>query len=355
MQVGISYTILNLAFAIGSVVGGFMGDRFGRKPIIVLPTFAFVIFYLLASQTQNWQFLVGFLFVIWFGTGLQDPCFTSIIAESINERRRGTAFGIMQMAFSAGLVIGPFLGSFLVKRFNMAFLILITAIVSLVCAVIRAYGLKETKRRNSPELVIHTDREGLSRVLLNKNLVWMLIGGIFLWIVLCITVWGPFIALHAKDFVGLSKSEINLLFSIGSISAAIFSILTGKIIDKIGGKPIFIISVILHPLAFIPWLFTGNLVNGIPYFIFAYLFYQGVYIAYKVIISDLTSPANRARVFGVFGAITGMIGAFAPTFGMLTKIRFGPEAPFLMALAIGLVSAVCLLFVSYKTNHPNTT
>lgn len=347
IQIGISYTALNLAFAFGSLAGGFLGDKFGRRPLIVIPTYLFVILYLLASQAQRWPVLVGLLISVWFVSGILDPSFCSIIAESVPGRRKGIAFGIMQMSFSVGLVLGPFLGSFLIRKFSMSYLMLLTAIVALVSAVIRSWGLKETISSSKPQKVSGLQPEN---VLFNKNLIWILLGNIFLWILFYLTVWGPFISLHAKDFIGLSKPQINLLFSVGGISSAVFSLLGGRVIDKIGSKLVFIISTILHPLAFIPWLFTTNLVSGIPYFIWAYLFYQSGYIACRVIVSDLTTPAVRARVFGVFGAITGIIGAFAPSVGMTIKTRFGPSAPFVMALGIGILSALCLFFVSYKTN-----
>ncbi len=62
-QVGLAYTLMQLGYQGMQLVGGLLADRFGRKRVIVWPTFAYLPLYLLAATTHNWGLLVTWLVV----------------------------------------------------------------------------------------------------------------------------------------------------------------------------------------------------------------------------------------------------------------------------------------------------
>ncbi len=339
-QIGISYTLLALSFSLGQVFGGALGDRFGRRPMIALPTFSFFFLYLLAGWTKSWLVLLVCLILADTASALQEPSFTSMMAESVPEQKRGTAFGVLGFAFSLGFVIGPFLGSLLIDRVGFPFLIWATALASLPCGVVRLGLLRETAAKESKGIPQR------SRFSLDKNLRWLLGGAIAIMMVFNLTVWGPFIAIHARDSIGLAKGAINLLFTIGGISAVVFSLLGGKVVEKLRGKRVFMAGALLHPISFIPWLFTRSLWVGAPFFVSAYLFSQSAHVAYKTLLSDLTTESSRSSIVGLFGTVTGILAAFAPSLGMWLKLRTGGTAPFYAAVLIGVTGVLLLLPVS---------
>jgi len=85
------------------------------------------------------------------------------------------------------------------------------------------------------------------RLFLNKKMLMIIIAFSFLAIFFNLTINGPFISLYAKDVMSLNKSKINLL------TAILFSILGGKIIDKLGGKKILMYSILGMVIAIILW------------------------------------------------------------------------------------------------------
>src|SRR5665648_1187979 len=58
-QVGFSYTLLSLASTLVQFFGGLLSDRFGRKCLIVFPTFFFPLLYFLAANSTHWYSLVS--------------------------------------------------------------------------------------------------------------------------------------------------------------------------------------------------------------------------------------------------------------------------------------------------------
>jgi len=51
-QVGLAYTLMQLGYHGMQLLGGLLADRFGRKRVIVWPTFAYLPLYLLAAATH---------------------------------------------------------------------------------------------------------------------------------------------------------------------------------------------------------------------------------------------------------------------------------------------------------------
>jgi MFS family permease len=76
-QVGLTYTLMQLGYQGMQLLGGLLADRFGRKRVIVWPTFAYLPLYLLAAAMDHWGLLVALL-VIADGLGaVQWPAFVA--------------------------------------------------------------------------------------------------------------------------------------------------------------------------------------------------------------------------------------------------------------------------------------
>jgi len=149
-EVGLAYSLLAISFSLMQFAGGLLADGYGRRLPIVLPTFVFVPLYTLAGFAQSWIALLVALLAINSLSAVQSPAFISIMAESVPEKQRGMAFGFFQFAVSLGITLGPALGAALVSQFGMRPLIYSTALISLLCAVLRVVGLHETNKHSSP-------------------------------------------------------------------------------------------------------------------------------------------------------------------------------------------------------------
>jgi MFS family permease len=79
-QVGFSYTLLSLASTLMQFFGGILSDRFGRKWLIVFPSFIFPVLYFLVASSTHWYVLVFFLVIVNSLSALQLPSFYAMIA-----------------------------------------------------------------------------------------------------------------------------------------------------------------------------------------------------------------------------------------------------------------------------------
>lgn len=107
---------LLFAFAITQFLfSPFMGnlsDQYGRRPIILLSLFGFVIDYLLLAVAPTFAWLViGRLIAGFFGASYSSA--NSYIADVSTSENRAKNFGMLGAAFGVGFIVGPLLGGLL--------------------------------------------------------------------------------------------------------------------------------------------------------------------------------------------------------------------------------------------------
>ncbi|MEO5867603.1 MAG: MFS transporter, partial [Sphingomonas sp.] len=95
-------------FFAGPVLGN-LGDRYGRRPVLIASMCAFALDYLLmaAAPTLAWLFagraIAGIAGAIFGPAG-------AVIADTTPPEKRAAAFGLLGAAFGVGFIIGPALG-----------------------------------------------------------------------------------------------------------------------------------------------------------------------------------------------------------------------------------------------------
>ena len=98
-------------FLLGPLVGG-LGDRFGRRPVLVGALGGFAIDYLLMGFSPS----IGWLFVGRALAGIFGASFgpaTAALADISTPDDRAKTFGLISAAFGIGFVVGPAIGGLL--------------------------------------------------------------------------------------------------------------------------------------------------------------------------------------------------------------------------------------------------
>jgi predicted MFS family arabinose efflux permease len=154
---------------------------------------------------------------------------------------------------------------------------------------------------------------------------------------LSFTVLIPIIYVYGKQF-GLNDFQTSLLFSIYSLAQFFATPVIGKLSDRFGRKPLLIISlagtVVANLLAGVAptaaWLFFARLLDGIT---------GGNNSVAQAVISDVTTPATRARAFGINGAAFGLGFVMGPVVSLLAQ-QISLGASFLASGAIALIALI---------------
>ncbi|MBX7171573.1 MAG: MFS transporter [Pyrinomonadaceae bacterium] len=101
----ILWMFLHLSKVISSLIGGSLSDKFGRKKLIFSGWVLYALVYLgFAFVSEAWQAWTLFLiYGIYFG--LTEGAEKALVADLVSQEKRGTAFGLYNLAF--GVTVFP--------------------------------------------------------------------------------------------------------------------------------------------------------------------------------------------------------------------------------------------------------
>src|SRR5438477_9294980 len=158
----------------------------------------------------------------------------------------------------------------------------------------------------------------------------------------------PLLPLYATRFHA-SAFTIGALFASFSIAQLIFAPVWGRVSDRVGRKPVLILSLagtaagtLLTGLAgSMVLLFAGRIVDGVSG--------ASVSVAHAAV-ADVAAPRERARLFGLLGAAFGVGFVAGPAVGGLAALVDG-RLPFFVAAAIAGINALVALRRLPETNR----
>lgn len=147
---------------------------------------------------------------------------------------------------------------------------------------------------------------------------------------------------------GLSDFQNGLLFSLFSFCQFFATPIIGRLSDQYGRKPLLVISILgtafsFFLMAFAPsalFLFLARALDGIT---------AGNIPVASAVISDTTSPKDRARGFGIIGASFGFGFIFGPAISAFT-LGWGENVPFIIAGVVALAAAAATALMLPETN-----
>ncbi len=116
----------------------------------------------------------------------------------------------------------------------------------------------------------------------------------------------------------------------------LFAPVVGGLSDRFGRRPVLLASLfgaavnyaLLATVASLPLLFVGRVIAGIT---------GASFSTANAYIADVTPPKDRARVFGMMGAVFGLGFIVGPALGGIVG-SFGVRVPFLLAAGLNLLN-----------------
>jgi multidrug resistance protein len=158
----------------------------------------------------------------------------------------------------------------------------------------------------------------------------------------------PLLYPYGKKF-GVTEHTIGLLTAAFSIAQFFATPVLGSLSDRFGRRPILIISLIGTCASFILFglansvfmLFAARILDGLT---------GGNISVAQAMVSDISSPKERAKNFGILGSAFGFGFVIGPAVGGLLS-RFGMKVPFFFAAGIAVIGVLLTIFLLKETNE----
>ena len=130
----------------GALLFGPLGDRLGRKRILVFCTHWFGIGSLLTARVNSVEPMLWLRLLTGFGLGGAMPNATALTSEYMPRRLRATGVMLMFFGFSMGAAIGGFVAAGLISRYGWQAVFVVGGLLPLVTAIALLMALPESIR-----------------------------------------------------------------------------------------------------------------------------------------------------------------------------------------------------------------
>ncbi len=176
------------------------------------------------------------------------------------------------------------------------------------------------------------------------------VGFIFITLLIDVMGWGLIILVMPKLISQLKGIPVNEASSYGAwllsayaITQFVFAPVIGNLSDRYGRRPVLLSSLTGFGIDYIflalaptyGWLFVGRIIAGIT---------GASFTTGAAYIADVSTPATRAKNFGMIGAAFGLGFIIGPALGGLLA-GWGVRAPFYAAAGLCLLNALYGYFV----------
>ena len=156
----------------------------------------------------------------------------------------------------------------------------------------------------------------------------------------------PVLPLYSLHF-GASPWEIGLLFGSFSLMQLIFAPILGRWSDRIGRRPILLMSILGTAISFLVlgfanslWmLFLGRMLDGMS---------GGNISTAQAYIADVTPLEKRSSAMGIIGAAFGLGFVIGPAIGGLLG-HYSIQLPFFVAAGLAFINTLAILLFLPET------
>jgi multidrug resistance protein len=328
----------SIAQLLAAPVWGRVSDRYGRRPALLIGLSASALAYVVFGFADSVWLLFASRLVQGAGGGTTGVA-QAYVADTMEPNDRARALGWLSAATSAGVMVGPVIGSF-AARFGRTAPGLVAAALCLINVGFAWRWLPESRRvgREAPRAprplwhpawtAVRHPTEPIAR---------------FLWIyavgMLAFSSMTSVIALYLGAEFALDETTIGYVFLyVGILSFVMRSVLLGPIVDRVGeaaamriGTVVFVLGLILYPLPRSLWGLAA-VIPLVP--IGAALLFP----ATTSLMSRYSDPRELGTTMGVAQTFAGISRVVAPLLATSLFQRLGHGWPFYVAGGyVGLV------------------
>ena len=351
--IGLIEGVAETTASLVKVFSGWLSDRLGQRKWLTvagysLSTVAKPFLYFATS----WTWVLGVRFADRVGKGIRTAPRDALVADSIDENRRGLAFGLHRAGDTAGAAIGLLValvvvwrlqgGDWALARSTFQTVVVLSIIPAVLAVVVLAVGARDVR--------VSSDDRCRAPSLSLAGFDARFKG--FLLIMLLFTLGNSseaFLILRAKER-GLSVLGVLGMLVVFNLVYTLVSGPAGALSDRVGRRRIIVGGWIAYGIIYLGFALADEAWHVVVLFVLYGIYYGMTEGTARALVADLVRPDQRGTAYGMFNAAVGLATFPASLIaGLLWQgiggwQGWGPRAPFFFGSLVALVAVVLLIF-----------
>jgi len=153
-------------------------------------------------------------------------------------------------------------------------------------------------------------------------------------------------SLYLAEVLGAEKTQIGLIYMVGSLVGLFFAPFLGKLSDRFGRKPIILCSMAVFVLVFVLYSMARDYVVVYPIQVLEGASWVAIGAAVTAYVADTIPSDRRGWAMGVYQQTMSVGWVLGPAFGGFLSDVIGSRTTFLlgaMLVALGFILALFLV------------
>ncbi len=286
----------------GTILGGMLTDKIGRRPVLLASLGLMSITLLMYFFAVD--FMTVFIIVLAdsFVGSLYMPAANAMIADVIQPGGRPKAYSTIRISWNVGMFIGPAIGVFVVAAFSIRELFIFGAVILAGAFIMNFIYVPETKPKSAVDQEVTFMK--VLRVANNRPFLMLCSMSALMWF--SFSQWMSVLQIYATSDLNLSSTVPGLLFAVNAVMVVTLQLwvtskmvmfrrslvlMVGQLIVAGGFSLIFFANDLPSLVACIVIITIGELV------------YMSIISA---IIADMSPEAERGLYMGFSGFIQSL-------------------------------------------------
>jgi len=338
--VGVIFMAFSLSSFLGSMVGGALTDRLGRKRMLLFGLVMSALTSLLMGVLNDITLFVLAAVLVGVMADAAGPAQQALVADLLPEEKRASGFGVLRVIFNLAVVIGPLIGGLLAVQ-SYLLLFVADAVTSLITAAVVYFALQETWQpkveAGQPQESLATTFKDYGKVLRDSAFTWFLLTSALM--VLVYIQMNTTLAVYLRDVHGVDERGFSYILALNAGMVVLFQFPITRWIEKYRPLMVMAVGTLFYALGFAMYGFVGAFwlfLTAMAIITVGEMFVSPIG---QAIVSRLAPEEMRGRYMAVFGFSWVIPFAVGPLLAGLVLDNLDPNLLWYVSGGLGLVAA----------------
>ena len=350
-EVGVIFGLYSIAGVLGSMFGGALADRLGRKGMLIFGLVASALTSLLMGLVGSIELFFFSALVVGLFANAGGPAQQAMVADLLPEEQRAQAFGILRVVVNLAVTIGPAIGGLLAAR-SYLLLFICDAVASMITAGIVALAIRETKPASRPgesQQTIARTFGGYGTVLRDTTFV-LFVGACIFMILAYIQINGT-LGVYLRDVHAVSEQRFGYIMSLNAALVVLFQFSIARRISRYRPLVVMAAGALLYAVGFGTYGFVSTYWMFLLAMVVITVGEMLVVPTSQALAAQMAPEDMRGRYMAVFGFTWVIPMAFGVLLAGLIMDNGDPRWVWYSAGLIGLIAAAAFLLLQRRVDR----